>query len=227
VLRASSTILTALHHGARGVVPVADMAEASKIASNLDASSFLLGGERGADRIEGYHLGNSPLEFTEKQVKGRTIILNTTNGTRAIALSRAARHLVVGAFLNAGRVVDFIRRTGADTTIVCAGRTNHVSLEDTLCAGLLLHRLWDGQEPEQVSDTAHIAFTQYHHDEADLPSAIRRCNHARWLVAKGYGADVEYCLQIDTLPALPYFKENRLVLNDAVKLPVASPAHPA
>lgn len=212
VLRASSTIATALHHGARAVVAVPDMAEASKIASNLDPSAYLLGGERDAVKIDGYHLGNSPLEYRPKTVEGRTIILNTTNGTRAIARSRAAEYLVIGSFLNAQRVVDFVQQAGMDVTIVCAGRRNRVSLEDTLCAGLLLYRLWGGQEPMAVSDTAHIAFTLYRNDREHLSEAVHRCNHAQDLIAKGFADDVSYCLRVDALPVLPYFRENQLVL---------------
>ena len=142
VLRACSTIVTALDHGARAVVPVLDMAQASRIAANLDPNIYRLGGERGGEKIEGYHLGNSPLEYTPEEVEGRDVILNTTNGTKALTRTRAARHLVAGCLLNAGRVVDFIRRAGADATIVCAGRQNRISLEDTVCAGLILDRLW-------------------------------------------------------------------------------------
>ena len=215
VLRASASILTALKNGARDVVPVADMAAASKIASNLDPSGYRLGGERGGYRIEGYHLGNSPLEYTEEHVRDRTIILNTTNGTTAIEQARAARHLLIGSFLNAGRVVDFLENAGCDATIVCAGTRNRVSLEDTLCAGLMLYRLWAGEEPPGgVSDTAYIAFTQYRNDKDDLKTALRHCNHAQWLRANGFAADVDYCMQIDTLPVLPYYTENRLVLFD-------------
>ena len=215
VLRASASILTALKNGARDVVPVADMAEASKIASNLDSSGYRLGGERGGFRIEGYHLGNSPLEYTEEQVKDRTIILNTTNGTGAIERARAARHLLIGSFLNAGRVVDFIEKASCDATIVCVGTGNRVSLEDTLCAGLMLYRLWQGQEPPGgVTDTAYMAFTQYRNDKDELKRVLRHCNHAQWLRANGFEADVEYCMQIDALPVLPYYTENRLVLFD-------------
>jgi 2-phosphosulfolactate phosphatase len=212
VLRACSTIVTALDNGARAVVPVADMAEAGKIASNLDQTSYLLGGERGSEKIEGYHLGNSPLEYVPGVVENRTIILNTTNGTAAITQSRAAEHLLIGCFLNAGSVVAFARKAAIDVTIICAGWRNRVSLEDTLCAGLFLHRLWDGQEPERISDTAHIAFTQYEHDKTQFEAAIRRCNHAQLLEKKGFGADVEYCLRINALPLLPHYVDNRLVL---------------
>ncbi|AEN73675.1 2-phosphosulfolactate phosphatase [Rhodothermus marinus SG0.5JP17-172] len=212
VLRASSTIITALANGARAVIPVADMDQAGKIAMNLDPSTYLLGGERDGDRIDGYHLGNSPLEYTPDVVEGKTIILNTTNGTRAIWNARNAEHLIVGSFLNADRVVQFVREVGLDVTIICAGRNNRVALDDALCAGLILHRLWEGREPEYVSDAAHIALTQYLHDRDRLADALRHSNHARWLIEKGYGADVEYCLQLDALPVLPYYRENRLVL---------------
>lgn len=220
VLRACSTIVTALQNGARSVVPVPDMAEAGKIASNLDQRSFLLGGERDGQRIEGYHLGNSPLEYSEKEVRDRTVILNTTNGTVALSHARAAEHLIVGCFLNASRVVDFIRSTGLDTTIICAGWRNRVSLEDTICAGLFLYELWDGREPDSVSDTAHIAFTQYANDRSDLGQALRRCNHARWLSKQGFAEDVEYSIQLDTVPVLPYYDDSRLIL----KAPVRQPA---
>lgn len=222
VLRACSTIATALNNGARSIVPVADMAQAGKIASNLDQQSYLLGGERGGEKIEGYHLGNSPLEYTKSTVKGRTIIFNTTNGTVAIAQARSADHLLIGSFLNAGRVVDFIRDVGNDLTIVCAGWRNRVSLEDTLCAGLMLYRLWDGVEPDSVSDTAHIAFTQYVHDRESIATAISRCNHAQWLGDQGHKEDVEYCMQVDALPVLPYYEDSRLVLYDDEYVPAVA-----
>lgn len=212
VLRASSTIITALANGARAVIPVADMDQAGKIAMNLDPSTYLLGGERDGDRIDGYHLGNSPLEYTPDVVEGKTIILNTTNGTRAIWNARNAQHLVIGGFLNASRVVQFVRETGLDVTIICAGRNNRVALDDTLCAGLILHRLLEGQEPDCVSDAAHIALTQYLHDRDRLADTLRHSNHARWLIEKGYEPDVAYCFQLDVLPILPYYRENRLVL---------------
>ena len=223
VLRACSTISTALAHGARAVMPVPDMAEAGKMAANLDPDVYRLGGERDAEKIEGYHLGNSPLEYTEEVVENRDIILNTTNGTKALARAKAARHLVAGCFLNAGRVVDFIREAGDDVAIICAGRQNRISLEDTLCAGLMLARLWDGEEPEMATDSAHTAYTLYRTDHNSLGHALRRANHARNLIDRGYDDDVDYCFQVDALPVLPYYTDNRLVLRDDLDA-AASPA---
>ena len=219
VLRACSTIATALNNGARSFVPVRDMAQAGKIASNLERQSYLLAGERGGEKIEGYHLGNSPYEYSRQVVEGKTIIFNTTNGTVAIDTAREAEHLLIGSFLNAGRVVDFVREADIDLTIICAGWRNTVSLEDTLCAGLLLYRLWDGVEPKSATDTAHIAFTQYNNDQDNLANAIRQCNHAQRLTDLGHAKDVEYCLRIDALPVLPYYQDSRLVLYADERVP--------
>lgn len=217
VLRACSTIITALVNGARSIIPVADLGQASKIASNLDQQSYLLGGERDGDKIEGYHLGNSPFEYTEDRVKGRTIIMNTTNGTHAITQARSAGHLVIGTFINAQSVVDFVHKKGLDVTIICAGWHNRVSLEDTLCAGLLIDRIWEGKEPGLVPDTAHIAFSQYQNDKHALDLSVQRCNHAQLLKKKGYETDVEYCLRIDSLLVLPYYIDNQIILYNESK----------
>lgn len=212
VLRTSTTIASALVNGARAVVPVANTEDAGKIASNLDATSVLLGGERGGELIEGYQHGNSPLEYGPEVVQGRTLVLNTTNGTRTIVQARAAESLVVGTFLNADRIADYALELGNDVTIICAGWRNRVALEDTLCAGMMLHRIWQGKEPGLVSDAAHIAFSQYQMDQDRLLTALQRCNHAQYLHAHGYGADVDFCYQMNTMPVVPYFEDNRIVL---------------
>jgi 2-phosphosulfolactate phosphatase len=219
VLRACSTIVTALDRGARAVLPVADMAEAGKIAGNLDPDVYRLGGERNGEKIEGYHLGNSPLEYTREVVEQRDVILNTTNGTQALTRATSAKHLVAGCFLNAQRVVDFVRAADDQVTIVCAGRQNRLALEDALCAGLLLARLWDHDEPDVVTDSAHTAFTLYETDRDDLSSALRGANHAEHLLQHGHDEDLDYCFRTDVLPVLPYYTDNRLLHYDESSVP--------
>lgn len=216
VLRACSTLVTALSNGARAVMPVADMAQAGRIAGNLDPDVYRLGGERDGEKIDGYHLSNSPLEYTEDTVTDRDVILNTTSGTQAFTRATSAQHLVAGCFLNAQRVVDFVREVDDQVTIVCAGNQNRLALEDTLCAGLLLDRLWNHSEPENVTDSAHTAYTLYETDRDTLPPALRQANHAEWLLEQGHADDLDYCFQIDTHALLPYYAENRLRPYDAV-----------
>jgi 2-phosphosulfolactate phosphatase len=184
VLRACSTIVTALAHGARAVLPVADMAEAGKIASNLDRDVYRLGGERGGEKIEGYDLGNSPREYTREVVENRDVILNTTNGTRALSRATPAKHLVAASFLNAGRVVDFVRSVDDEVTIVCAGHENRIALEDTLCAGLILDRLWKHEALDTVTDFAHTALNLHETDRDAPPPSLKAPNHAEYLAAQ-------------------------------------------
>ena len=211
VLRACTTIVTALRNGARGVIPVADMAQAGKIASNLDPASFLLGGERDAARIEGYHLGNSPAEYDAETVAGRTIILNTTNGSGAFVAAQGGAMLVAGALVNAQATVDALLAAGLDVTLVCSGWKGRVSLEDTLCAGLLVHRLFDGHLPGDASDSVHIALCQYQGEAHGLEKAIRQSTHARRLAEAGFEADLAAATAVDSLPLVPVLRDNRLV----------------
>ncbi|HLT45804.1 MAG TPA: 2-phosphosulfolactate phosphatase [Rubricoccaceae bacterium] len=220
VLRACSTLTAALVHGARAVVPVADMAEASRIAGALDPETSLLGGERGGKRIDGYAAGNSPLEYGPAVVAGRTVVLNTTNGTGAFVAARGAAQAVAGCFLNASRVADFLREavttgTEKEAVILCAGQDGRVALEDVLCAGFLLDRLWGADVPDRISDGAHIALTQYRHDARRLARTLYGCAHTQRLIALGHGDDVAYCARLDAFPVLPRYRDSRLVLDAA------------
>lgn len=214
VLRAASTIIAALKHGARSVIPVADMAEASRIASAVASDSLLLGGERGGVPIEGYSLGNSPAEYTEETVSGRNVVLNTSHGTAAIKRAGGAARLVVAGFLNAFRAVEVIRQS-EDVVLVCVGHNGRVAVEDVLCAGLLLHTLAEGRALPDVNDAGHVALTTYRADKNRIERAVHQSDHAKRLVELGYGDDVAFCLQVDAIPVLPEFDDNRLVLRDA------------
>jgi 2-phosphosulfolactate phosphatase len=226
VLRASSTIVTALNNGARAVIPVADMAEAGKISAHMDQDLTVMGGERGGIRIDGYALGNSPTEYTPEVVQGRTVILNTTNGTRAITDARRATEVAIGSFLNISEIIRFVFQAEKDVAIVCAGSDNRVALEDVLCAGLILHQLWDGSEPEDRTDAAHIAFSLYAQDRDRLADAVARSNHGQRLISLGFADDVELCTRIDVCPVLPIYRDSLLVLRDpaAAAVPSRPPA---
>ena len=213
VLRACSTIVTALRRGARSVVPALDLGHTAKIAANLEPSSYLLGGERGGHRINTYHCGNSPLEYTREVVQNRTIILSTTNGTVAMHKGRKARQLLVGCFLNIDRVVEATCEAGGNLVIVCSGQKEQVSLEDTLCAGYLLDRLWKGRPPAGISDATRMAFALYDGYRHDLDAALREGTHAQWLSANGFADDVDYCFRFNAMPVLPRYRDNRIVLD--------------
>ena len=139
VLRATTTIVQALASGATQVIPCQEIADARNLAIELPCP-LLLGGERGGKQIPGFDLGNSPAEYTRDVVAGKTIVFSTTNGTRAMLRCKAARRVVIGAFLNFSAVC---RELAGEERIalVCAGTDGHVTREDTLLAGAIVDDL--------------------------------------------------------------------------------------
>ncbi len=213
VLRAGTTILTALHNGARGVIPVANMAEATNYAQNLDPVKYLLCGEKNGYKIEDFQLGNSPLEYTPEKVSDKTVILNTTNGTRTIARSYLAHKVIIGTFLNLQRVIDELNESEHEVLLLCAGTNNRISIEDLLCAGAIVHGLTDGNLSEDATDGAKLAFILFEKFGNNIEDVVRKSNNGEWL-AKAFGEEeVAYCCQIDSISTLPVWKERIITLD--------------
>ena len=214
VLRASSTIVTALHNGAKAVIPVEDMEAASKIAQNLDSSRYLLCGEKDGVKIQGYHLGNSPFEYDEKKVKGKIIIFNTTNGTKAVTRSSGADRLIIGSFLNLGAVVESLKNDTNEILLVCAGWKNRFSLEDTRCAGNIIFELTDGKLPEGASDGSVAAFSLYASYRNRLGEMLLSSNHATRLRKLNGDEDLAYCSQVSVLDVLPVYSQGMITIQN-------------
>lgn len=213
VLRASTTIATALANGARAVIPATDTGEAGRMAARIGSDIALLGGERDGKPVEGFGAGNSPAEYGPEAVDGKTVVLTTTNGTRALALAKAGSAVAVGGFVNAQSAADFLREgIEADEpgTVLCAGWYGRVSLEDALCAGLLVHRIVPAEKAGALSDPAKIAYALYQGSQSNIEQAIRGTEHARRLLALGSGDDIARCAAIDTLKVLPVQDDGRI-----------------
>ena len=214
VLRASTTIVTALQNGARAVIPVADKGEAGRLAASLDRDVSVLGGERGGEKLAGFALGNSPREYTAEAVGGKTVVLTTTNGTAALVRARSAARLAVGALVNAAASEAFLRQAlddGLGATVLCAGWEGRVALEDALCAGLFVDRLADHDAAGPLDDGARIAHGLYRGARRDLARALFGADHTRRLVSLGAGDDVALCARLDAADVLPVYRDNQLV----------------
>ena len=207
VLRATSTMVTALAHGAAAIIPVAEIAEA--IALRHERPEALLAGERdglriGSDLTGGieFDLGNSPREFTPPIVNGRTIICTTTNGTRALRACAGAKAVAIGSFQNLSVTAEFIlRHRPGRLLLVCAGTGEGAALEDTLAAGALCDRVISGRPPCELLDSAEIALRVYRQAQSDLPEALRCAGNARRLLAQPVlRDDVAFCLRRDSHP---------------------------
>ena len=211
VLRASSTMVTALYNGAKGVIAVEDMDAASKYSRNLDEESYLLSGEKDGITIEGYDLGNSPLEHTRECVGGKTIILNTTNGTKAIRRSSLAKTIIVGSFLNLDTVLKHLRKLeGKEIVLVCAGWRGRLALEDLLCAGNIIYELCSGQLPAEARDGAKVAFGLYEKFSDDIENSIKSSNYAVRLRDIVGEDELEYCCQRSIMQVLPVLNEGMI-----------------
>jgi 2-phosphosulfolactate phosphatase len=202
-LRATSVIAAALAAGAASVIPVAEVDEARRIYEGLGARAALLCGERGGRPIPGFHLGNSPLEYAPEVVKGKTLVMTTTNGTRAILAAAGAARLALGAMVNASAVAAAAAASGMGLTFVCAGTKGRFSLEDLLTAGAIVDAM--GASGSGMDDLSLLALDFYRRNAGDPAGALRDCAHARALIEMGYAADVEYCMRKDTLNVVPYF----------------------
>lgn len=213
VLRASSTIVTALHNGAKGIIPVQDMDAAGRISQNLDSPNFLLCGEKDGQKIQGYDLGNSPYEYTPETVEDKTIIFKTSNGTQALKRSTMADEILVGCFLNMDSVIRHLQQVEQDIVLVCAGWRGHLSLEDLLCAGQIIHELTGDHLPEDAPDGAKVAFGLYEKFGNDIETALRNSNHAKRLQDITENDDIGFCCQLSAMDILPTLEEG--IITDA------------
>ena len=141
VLRASSTIITALTNGAKEVVPVGTVEFAVKVSGGIFGGQTLLGGERNTKKIEGFALGNSPSEYTKEIVSGKSIVFYSTNGSRAIVKAKYSANLFVCSFNNLNALAKHLKKLNEDVIILCSGNNNLFNLEDSVCAGMLINEL--------------------------------------------------------------------------------------
>lgn len=223
VLRATTTIVQALAAGATRVIATETIDEARRRFADLPGGTALLGGERGGVRIEGFSLGNSPLEYTPDVVAGKSICLTTTNGTRALARCRHARHVLVGAFSNLRAVVAAVGSSGLPCHIVCAGTDGHVTAEDVLCAGAIACELEKGYADALIlDDSARVAsaFWQTVMPGPALREAMRGSRGGLNLVELGYDRDIDRCAEIDCCDLVPEFSGD-----DSVIVPMVMKVH--
>ena len=207
VLRATSTFVTALHHGAKAVVPVSEIAEA--LDWRQKQPDVLLGGERDGVKIRAaqtggvdFDFGNSPREYTPSAVRGKTIVSTTTNGTRALRACAGAQTVLAAAFLNLTATVKFLRhQSPAQVVLVCAGTYENTALEDVLGAGNLCEMLADDSGRWKLSDAAEIARRTYAPAKSGLAAAVGCSKNARRLLGiPELRDDVPFCLQCDCYP---------------------------
>jgi 2-phosphosulfolactate phosphatase len=206
VLRASTTIVTALANGCAAIVPVADADEARRRARrHAGPGPALVAGERRGDMIAGFDLGNSPLEFSPARVRGATVFLTTSNGTRALLAARPARAVGVAGLVNVGAAAAWAAGEGGDVVVICAGERGAPSLEDAVCAGLLVDRLLQAKRAAVATAAAAATVERARPYGKDVGRLREDSSWARHLVAAGRAEDVAVCLALDTTTLVPVY----------------------
>lgn len=213
VLRATSTILEALSNGARAVCPALTPEEATVLAQRVGRRETLLCGERKGTRIDGFDLGNSPLEFSEERVSGKLLAMTTTNGTTALLAVAGARQVLLGSLLNLGAVADRLAEEAEPVVVVCAGQEGRFALEDGACAGLLILALRDRLKRLATNDAGAAAAALAKPYRRRSPVALlRRSAGGRALVALGLAEDLEFCSQVDRLSLVPELRDRQITV---------------
>ncbi|WP_066637354.1 2-phosphosulfolactate phosphatase [Desulfolucanica intricata] len=220
VLRACSTIVTALANGCKRVIPVVSVEE----ARSVNKPGVILGGERNAVKIPGFTCGNSPLEYSPETVSNRTVVLTTTNGTRAIngALAARAKELYVGCILNAGAVGRLLWNKHNDVCLVCAGTKGQFSLEDTFAAGLVIREILflagspgAVNQPDSSVKLTDLAVTAYYLASTNYERPLQLLQeslHGQRLINMGLEEDLKWCARENYFDFVPALKNGTIVL---------------
>ncbi|MGI6536962.1 MAG: 2-phosphosulfolactate phosphatase [Caldicoprobacterales bacterium] len=207
VLRATSTILAALANGCKEVIPAVEIEEVINMSKNYEKDSFLLCGERNIDAIDGFHLSNSPLEYTADVVAGKTLLMTTTNGTRAIRKAADADEVLLCSMTNVEAVAEYIHNRQKDTVFICAGTDGQFSTDDVVTAGVVISRLAEMVDELELSDLAFVARKIYESSAGDLHGLLKNTLHYKRLIEFGLEKDIEYCLTLNAAPVVAVYKD--------------------
>jgi 2-phosphosulfolactate phosphatase len=207
VLRATTTIIHALAAGCTAVRPCGEVEEAHELAGPMRVDRVLLGGERGGVAIPGFDLGNSPREYTAKLCRGTTLVLTTTNGTRALLRAVEAERVLVAGFVNFSAVCEQLRGDARPVHILCAGTEGEVTLEDTLLAGALVDFLCDNMEA-RLNDSARLAWDCFENHGRMLLEALEISKGGVHLRQLGYDEDIRTAARVDQFALVPELRRD-------------------
>ena len=206
VLRATSTICTALYNGASRVIPVSGVEECINIGRELGA---ITAGERDGKIAAGLAHGNSPFEYPRAFIENKTLVLTTTNGTKLLHMAKDALQIITGSFPNISAVCDYLIKQNQNVILGCAGWKDRVNMEDTLFAGAVVSRI--SQHFNVNCDSAVAAETLYHTAKDNIHTFMKQASHYQRLARYGLEKDIHYCLTPDGANVLPLFRNGELV----------------
>ena len=206
ILRATSSITYGMDNGAEAIIPVAQVEDCLAYADK----GYLLAAERNGEVVVGYDFGNSPFSYTKEKVAGKTIVLTTTNGTKAMHMAQERAHqVVVGSFLNLTSLCNWLKVQDKDVLLLCAGWKDKFNLEDTLFAGAVVNVL--RKDFVHFDDACVAAEDMYLLAKDDLRGYLKKSSHNHRLEQLNIEEDVKFCLKVDICNAIPVLEGERLI----------------
>ena len=212
VLRATSAICTALQNGVERIKPVASVEEARKWMSK----GFIAAAERNGEIVEGFELGNSPIAYIDRaeEFKGKTIVLTTTNGTKAIDIAKNKNTVVIGALNNLDALTEWLIERNEDVLILASGWKDKFNLEDTICAGAIADVMINSGNFIADEDSTVASKFIYRSARDNMFAFLKASSHRRRLRLLNLNEDVKYCLTPNNLTAIPILRDGYLVKLD-------------
>ncbi|MBC6401614.1 MAG: 2-phosphosulfolactate phosphatase [Ekhidna sp.] len=206
IFRATSCIVTGLAGGVKSIRPVREIEETKA----LGQEGYIMAGERGGEKVDGFDIGNSPFEYQDEAIKGKRVAISTTNGSQAILKSDGASQILIGAFLNLESLVEYLVQLPQSVVIHCAGWKGTPNLEDTLFAGALIDEVMEELMP--LGDSALIAHWLYVSAHENLLGVALDSSHAKRLKDFGIKEDLEFCMENSKYQVVPKLVGKELVI---------------
>ncbi|MFN8407012.1 MAG: 2-phosphosulfolactate phosphatase [Sphingobacteriaceae bacterium] len=208
IFRATTSICFGIENGVKAIIPVGTISECASYRN----SGFLLAAERNGEIVEGFHFGNSPFAYTPQKVNGKTIVLTTTNGTRAIHEAKQAHTVAIGSFLNLDALCDWLKAENRNICLLCSGWKGKTNLEDTLFAGAVIEQLKEAGYT--LDDAGVLASDLYSLAKDDLRKYLQKSSHTERLQKLNIEEDIIFCLGANTTSSIPILKDGKLVKLD-------------
>jgi 2-phosphosulfolactate phosphatase len=213
VLRASTTVATALGNGAKTVIPLEGADEVITRSKEFARTGVLLAGEQKMLPIAGFDLGNSPQDFTKKAVEGKTILITTTNGTRTLLGVQGARDIVIASYVNFTAVLAMMKlaaRSNTDIAIICAGEEGSFTLEDAACAGRYVRAIPKRADKVIWNDAASASVLIERKYGDNIEKVFKESSHGQALESAGFGDDLTAAAEVDSYPVVPIWQDRQI-----------------
>ncbi|MGB1104316.1 MAG: 2-phosphosulfolactate phosphatase [Crocinitomicaceae bacterium] len=208
VLRATSAICAAFQNGVKGLIPVSTIEEARA----YQEKGYLVGAERKGQIVEGFDFGNSPYSYLKPELKGETVVLSTTNGTKSIHIAKDAGQVVIGSLSNLDVLCEWLEKQDKNILCLCSGWQNKFNLEDTICAGAILDHLLNSGKFHSEEDSSIAAKYLYLSAKDNIFGYLKASSHRRRLKNLNLNEDIKYCLTPNQAPVIPVLNGDILEL---------------